>query len=64
MLAFQMFSFPLVTVNCWIYLKDVEYCLKITKVCTIRSKNCAIISFLIFEIEGHNYLRTSDLIEQ
>lgn len=62
-----MFSFPLVMVNCWIYLKDVEYYLKKKKhkkpkVCTIRSKNCAIASFLIFKIEGHKYLR-SDLIE-
>lgn len=23
-----MFSFPLVMVNCWVYLKDVEYYLK------------------------------------
>lgn len=50
-------------VNCWIYLKDVEYYLKKnTKVCTIRSKNCAIVSFLIFKIEGHKYLR-SDLVD-
>lgn len=52
-------------VNCWIYLKDVEYYLKKKKKLKSVQLGQRIVQsfpFLIFKIEGHKYLR-SDLIE-